>query len=181
MQDIFLEKIVARRIRFVEYAFLVIVFIGGVTFAFFAGQFFAVGLLSALIPLIVLGVCYLLYRFGQSLYVEYEYTFTNGELDVDKIVARKRRKRVISLDVRGIEIMAPVRRVYADEFERRRPGATVYDFASGSRADGRYFAAFTKNGQRFLMIFEPGDAFLAAIGRLIRDKLKGQDDKLANP
>jgi len=176
MGDIFIEKIVARKVRFIEYIFLCITLIGGVTFAFFAGQFFAVGLLRALIPLIVMGVCYLWYRFWQSLYVEYEYTFTNGDLDVDKIIARKRRKRVISLDVRGIEIMAPVRRAYAEEFERRRPGAAIYDFASHSRAEGRYFAAFAKNGQRILMIFEPGDKFLEAIGRLIRDKLKGQDE-----
>lgn len=31
--------------------------------------------------------------------VEYEYTYTNGELDIDKIIAQSKRKEMISIDV----------------------------------------------------------------------------------
>jgi hypothetical protein len=33
------------------------------------------------------------------MYVEYEYTFTNGELDIDKIVAKKKRREMLSVSV----------------------------------------------------------------------------------
>ena len=36
----------------------------------------------------------------QSMNVEYEYTFTNGTLDVAKIIAKKRRKEILSVDGR---------------------------------------------------------------------------------
>ena len=36
----------------------------------------------------------------QGSYVEYEYTFTNGELDVDKIVAKKKRTAMVSTDIK---------------------------------------------------------------------------------
>ena len=33
---------------------------------------------------------------------EYEYIFTNGELDIDKIIAKRKRKRIVSVEIRSI-------------------------------------------------------------------------------
>ena len=40
--------------------------------------------------------------------VEFEYILTNSELDVDKVIAKKGRKRVVSVDFKDIEIMANI-------------------------------------------------------------------------
>ena len=40
------------------------------------------------------------FYFVQNTYVEYEYAFTNGDLDVDKIIAMKKRKEMLSTSVR---------------------------------------------------------------------------------
>ena len=57
-------------------------------------------------PIIILGVIFgpgvLFSRFSR----EYEYTLTNNELDIDVIYNRSRRKRVITIDMKKIEIMA---------------------------------------------------------------------------
>lgn len=57
-------------------------------------------------PIIILGVVFgtgvLFSRFSR----EYEYTLTNNELDIDVIYNRSRRKRVITIDMKKIEIMA---------------------------------------------------------------------------
>ena len=45
------------------------------------------------------GAGYGTYFYVQNTDVEYEYTFTNGELDIDKIIAKKRRKSLVSVDI----------------------------------------------------------------------------------
>ena len=39
--------------------------------------------------------------------LEYEYLFVNGELDVDKIIARSKRKKVFSTNLEELELLAP--------------------------------------------------------------------------
>ena len=40
--------------------------------------------------------------------LEYEYVFVNGELDIDRIASKSKRKRMKSFDLAKMEIMAPV-------------------------------------------------------------------------
>lgn len=42
------------------------------------------------------------WRLFQNMQVEYEYTFTNGSLDIDKILAKTRRKELLTLEVRKV-------------------------------------------------------------------------------
>ena len=42
-------------------------------------------------------------RLWQNLSLEYEYIFTNGDLDIDKIIAQRSRKRLISVKVNELE------------------------------------------------------------------------------
>ena len=43
------------------------------------------------------GALYLGYFFSTGLYVEYEYILTNGEVDFDKIIAQRSRKRLCTI------------------------------------------------------------------------------------
>ena len=47
------------------------------------------------------GVVFLGYFILSNMYYEFEYIVTNGELDVDKIIARKRRKRLVSVNAKN--------------------------------------------------------------------------------
>jgi hypothetical protein len=49
--------------------------------------------------LIGAGVGWLGYYLGSRQYVEYEYIITNGEIDVDKIVAKSKRSRLLTVKV----------------------------------------------------------------------------------
>jgi hypothetical protein len=46
-----------------------------------------------------IGVIWVTWLLFQGTFVEYEYIVTNNELDVDKIIARKRRKRLITVRI----------------------------------------------------------------------------------
>lgn len=49
------------------------------------------------------GILYLCYRWNSSFYCEFEYIFTNGDLDIDKIIAMKKRERKITISVENTE------------------------------------------------------------------------------
>lgn len=61
-------------------------------------------LLSFLIPLVLIlaaGAVYAIYILLTQLNIEYEYTITNGTLDIDKIIAKRKRVSMISVDVKN--------------------------------------------------------------------------------
>lgn len=58
---------------------------------------------------------------------EYEYCFTDGQVDIDAIYSQKTRKRQISFDCKDIAMMAPKEEVkYQTIFQREYDA--VYDF-----------------------------------------------------
>jgi hypothetical protein len=107
------------------------------------------------------------------MHVEYEYILTNGEMDIDRILGQTRRKRMLSVDCRQFDILAPMTK----EFEREYTSKTLtkkLDYSSGASAQGRVFAIFNgKDGARTLLVFEPNEGILLALKSLLRSKTKG--------
>lgn len=56
--------------------------------------------------IVTFGVVYA-WRFHKRLYIEYEYIFTNGDLDIDKIMGKDKRERRYSIDCKKIEFFEP--------------------------------------------------------------------------
>lgn len=78
------------------------------------------GLLSTnwifLIVAVVLGVgCYLV---SQNADVEYEYLHVNDEIDIDKIYNRNKRKKFLTIDLKSVEIAAPLGSHALDSYQR---------------------------------------------------------------
>lgn len=92
----------------------------------------------------------------QRLKVEYEYLFLNGELDIDKIMNKARRKKLFSANVADMEMLAP-----ADAVELRRyQNARTYNFSSGTGQAKLYALIISgKDGIR-KVIFEPNDTIV---------------------
>lgn len=103
---------------------------------------------------------------------EFEYIFTNGDLDVDRIVSQRRRKRVMSTDCRSINVMAP----YTPENEhltKKYDIVRTVDYSSAPKAEGRWFFIFTGgSGAQVMVIFEPGKRLLEAMKHELKDKVK---------
>ena len=81
---------------------------------------------------------YLIYNLGLSINVEYEYCFTNGALDVDKIIAARKRKRLTELNARDIEIMATIKNPAFKDYIKNR-GIKKIDACSSLKDDGVCF------------------------------------------
>ena len=68
---------------------------------------FVLGMMIPLLEfvfLIMIGVDIFLFR---SMDVEYEYMYINGSLDIDKIMAKSRRKKAFEMNVSELELLAP--------------------------------------------------------------------------
>lgn len=108
----------------------------------------------SLIPMVMLAIFYVAYRINTSFDVEFEYILTNGELDIDKITHKRRRKRLMTVHCKSFIAFAKTGdKEYADE--ENAQFAKVIDASAKSAAFEDYYAVFFKNGQKIKLIFNP--------------------------
>jgi len=102
--------------------------------------------------------------------VEYEYVFTNGELDIDIIYNRSRRKRLMTVNVKSFELMAHVEdKNHIGGFNSAQE---TRDYSSGAVGENTYVFLVSHNGKRLKVIIEPNEKMLAAISAsMSRSKL----------
>ncbi len=103
-----------------------------------------------IVALIFFGVWFV----NKRLSVEYEYIVTNDELDVDRIVAKRSRKRLVTVSVKNFDDFG----VAEDNiiFKKKRDFKVVLDASIGKGSINRYYATFyNKHGDRMLLIFNP--------------------------
>ena len=96
------------------------------------------------------------YRIAGISHVEFEYMMTNGDLDVDRITARRNRKRLLSISAHTIEVLAPVFRLG----EYAVTEAKVVDASIDSKGADTYFLIAYQNSQRILLFFNPSERIL---------------------
>lgn len=109
------------------------------------------------------------YFLVQGSYVEYEYTFTNGELDVDKIIARKKRTALLSVPVRTFTAFGK----YTEDMEETEDMTVVV--ASDNIISREYYADFehTEYGKTRL-IFVPDERMLENIKKALPAKIRSE-------
>jgi len=105
-------------------------------------------------PITTAGVIYLTYRLLASMEVEYEYILTNGELDVDKITNRKKRKRLITVHSKTFIEFGKADK-QKDFTDKEKDFSKIIDASGHSQAFCDYYAVFFKNGQKVKLIFNP--------------------------
>lgn len=104
MQDVFIEYIVKRKKDSKD--FLIQVFITILTFIAAGFMLFISPILGAFSffgVAILVGITYLALWLIRARNIEFEYILTNGELDFDKIIAKSKRKRILSVKCKEFE------------------------------------------------------------------------------
>lgn len=109
-----------------------------------------------IIPTVIFG--YLTYRLFLNWDLEYEYVFVKGELDIDKIMGKARRRRCISIDMGNIEIIAPEDSHLLDSYKNKK--SKQMDFSSGIKENKRYVAFGNYKNESTCIIFEPNEKML---------------------
>ena len=102
-------------------------------------------------------VIFVAYKFSQTTDVEFEYCLVNGDIDVDKIFAKKRRKRYVSVSAERIEKIVPVE---SEELKTRKDIKKTY-FAAKNKNDANYAVVFKGNsGMEKLIIADDENVML---------------------
>lgn len=98
---------------------------------------------------------------AKGFYVEYEYILTNSEMDIDKIMAKTRRKRIISFDFKDIELCAPVDDInYKHEFENTEGFSKVMDLSGAGEERTKYFINMSGDNGRVRLVINPRDKIM---------------------
>lgn len=164
--DIFIEKLVKRQKTSKDTWTVVGLILAAIIVVFFIIPM--IPIVKNFILFFILAIPFFAYFVIRSRNIEYEYAFTNGELDVDKIIAESRRKKILSIDYKDFEIAA---KLNSDEYtnEYKNIPNRIEAVSSMSSPDV-YFAVFENNGKRTILFFEPDDRMIDAMWRYIPRK-----------
>ena len=100
------------------------------------------------IIVIALGVlCYFVFQWTD---IEYEYLYLDKEINIDKIMAKTRRKRVATISVEKMEILAPEKSHQLDSYRNRDIKAA--DYSAGKDLPGqKLYALYSEGNQKYLL------------------------------
>ena len=89
---------------------------------------------------------------------EFEYSLTNGSIDIDEIIAQRKRKRIVSVNGEKIEAAG----VYDAAMQGRAFDRRVTAAPSEAEPGLWYFTYHSKKNGHTLVVFQPDERVLAA-------------------
>ncbi|MDD3279427.1 MAG: DUF6106 family protein [Lachnospiraceae bacterium] len=102
------------------------------------------------------------YIFIPRLSVEFEYLYVNGELDIDKVFSRAKRKKAGRYDLSKMEIMAPANSHRLDSYNNNS-AIKLVDYSSGMEDAKVYAMIIPAEKELQKVMFEPNDVMLQDI------------------
>jgi hypothetical protein len=167
--DVFMEKIVAKRKDMKDnlIIFLIVFLTSIITLAVLILKIPVVTDLGLNI-FIAAALVYLAYRLITSRNVEFEYIVTNGDLDIDKIISKRKRKRIFSASCKEFDIVA---RTKSNSFSQSVQALKRIDASSSVSSPDAFFVTLNYKGEKTLVIFEPDERMLNSFKQLIPRKV----------
>ena len=98
--------------------------------------------------------------------LEYEYILTNSALDIDRIYAKRRRRRVINVDLSAIEGYGAAGDEGYAKFAANKT-VMLLDLTSNVSGNRRIYFVMPRPKRRYLVVIEPDAELEAAIGGLL--------------
>lgn len=171
--DVFAEQLIVKQQTDSDKKKLILKNVAGVIAA---AAFIAVAMLMLSVPVISLASLIAAVACGvgvyfnvQNFYVEYEYAFTNGELDIDKIIAKKKRKHLISVNVAKFSAFGK----YLDDTDDS--GDMTLIIASSNIASEEYYADFPDEEYgNTRLVFCPNEDMLEVINKSLPRALRAK-------
>ena len=160
--DVFIEQIIKRRITAKDKCLMFLIVLAAAVLSFVAILLLSLSpMLSTFSIFVVAGLFYGAWRILTNYYVEFEYAITNGDITVDKIIYRRKRKRVVSVDAKEVEAMGKYNEA---EHEHREYNKRLMAAKDPTDAENSWYITF--HNQEFgntLLVFTPDERTLGAI------------------
>ena len=122
---------------------------------------FMFNLPSLLIALVCGGVAFVMFRAKDECRVEYDYAFTNGSLDISKVMNDRRRRYLCALETKEVLSCGPAS---GPAFQKalNEPGVKRHNWFVNREARLTYFY-FQKKGVKHLAVLELNEAMINVI------------------
>ncbi len=120
-----------------------------------------------LAPVVWFGIIWGAFKIIKRQNIEYEYLLTGGDLDVDIVIAKGSRKKLLSIRRREIELVAPMG---SEKLSQIDTNAQVTDITSGYNPEAVYVMT-TSNPKHPVIYFEPTEKMLQQLKTKIPGKL----------
>ena len=113
-----------------------------------------------LLAAVVLGIaCYFIVPKTD---LEYEYLFVNGEMDIDMVMAKSKRKKAKTVNIREADLVAPLDSHRLDYYNSNSKMKTL-DYSSGNPSHKRFAIITRDKGENCKIIIEPYETMQQAI------------------
>ena len=132
--------------------------------ALFVSPFFIIGIF-------VCGILSFVFYFRRMV-VEFEYTYMDKELRVDRIYNQSKRKQVDVFDLDKTEILAPEKSYHLDNYKNRDAEQSDYSTSEEDTEDLKTYVMYYEGKRRILLSLN--DAMVQAIRMGIPSKVKLQ-------
>lgn len=113
---------------------------------------------NLILVVILLAMAIVCFFYKQKLFVEYEYQFTNGEIDIEKIIEMKKRSKVVSFNIKEVGLIATDGSAAIKDFYNK-PTSIVKCYPSTSKKKV-YVAMVTEGNNKMQLMFVPDEKFL---------------------
>lgn len=137
--------------------------------------FIIIAKITGIAYLAVIGMFLLLFTaygawyFITSLKVEYEYSFLSSTLRIDKIIAKRRRRAIVKVDVRKLDDFFP----YSDKEMNSHKFNKVYRASTKEFSEENYVAAYHDEAKgKCAILFTPNDKLLAEMKPYFNNELR---------
>ena len=116
---------------------------------------------ALLVALAFGGLTFLLFRVKDECRVEYDYAFTNGNLDVSKVMNERRRRYLCAMDTKDVISCGPAQ---GPAFQKalNEPGVKTHNWFVNRDAKLYYFY-FQRKNMKHVIIVELNDEMVAMI------------------
>ena len=166
--ETFVEQIIYRKKTKAQIMLAMLIMALTSIFVVFSFLFLGTLVLVLLLPL-GWGMWWLL----SGMNIEYEYCVINGDIDIDRIVARRKRERVVSVALQKLD---SVGRYDPKKWEGRQVDRFVFA-APSEKEDGLYcFSYRSKKRGYTLVVFQPNDrvkeCFVSGLPRLLQSEME---------
>ncbi len=158
MGDVFVEQIIKKRLSLGGLAIRI-----GAIFIVLASGVILIPLLLMLGITITVLLIYLAYLAFVYTSAEWEYSFVNGELTIDKILGKRKRKPGETYDIRKASLIAPAN---SEEVAEKSKFLTKIDYTGTTNTDNHYVIIIDDvDGVKgaLMITFEPDEKMLEAM------------------
>ena len=172
MNDVFLERLIKKKLEPVDFLLIVLIVLGAVALSWlgFVVGFFIIGF-PMLTVVVLAGSIFGAYKLIGRRFVEYEFCLTNGYVTVDKILQKSTRKRLTAFECSSC---ADIGR-YAEQEARLKTQSfdeRVFALPGSDRSQAWYMNVRSTKTGKTLLVFQPDDDLLEAIRQFLPRQLK---------